>query len=122
MQLLDRILKPLFWAALIFAYVAAIVPGKEAPAIWTWDKANHMAAFFTLSMLFALGWRRTPLARIALILAAFGAAIEISQMIPMLHRDAEFADWVADVAATVVGLLFAALLRGPLSRAVREQG
>ena len=122
MQLLDRILKPLFWVAAIFAYVAAILPGKDAPAVWAWDKANHMAAFFVLTLLFALGWRRTSLVRIALILAGFGAMIEISQMIPMLHRDAEFGDWVADVAAIVVGLLLAGLLRVPLARGLPGRG
>lgn len=122
MQFLDRILKPLFWAALIFAYVAAVLPPKEAPSIWTWDKANHMTAFLVLTVLFALGWRRVKLSWVALLLAAFGAAIEFSQEIPFIHRDASFGDWFADCAAILVGLAIAALLRPVLDRAARARG
>jgi len=120
MQWLDRLIKPLFWAALVFAYVAAVMPGAEAPTIATWDKANHMIAFLTLTLLSALGWRRARLWRIGLLLAFFGAAIELSQAIPFIHRDAEFDDWAADVAAIVVGLIIAALLRPLFDRMLRR--
>lgn len=122
MQFLDRILKPLFWAALIFAYAAAVMPAKEAPSIWSWDKANHMTAFLVLTLLFALGWRRVRLLRVAVLLAAFGAVIEFSQEIPFLHRDASFDDWFADCTAILVGLGLAALLRPRLDRATRTGG
>jgi hypothetical protein len=40
---------------------------------------------------------------IALLMAAFGGAIELSQAIPFIARDAEWADWFADCAAVCVG-------------------
>ena len=45
--------------------------------------------------------RRSPLFA---WLAAFGAAIELFQALPALHRDAEVLDWLADMAAAAVAL------------------
>ncbi|WP_380878750.1 hypothetical protein ACFB49_18440 [Sphingomonas sp. DBB INV C78] len=117
MILFDRILKPLFWAALIFAYVAAILPQADVPRIAPSDKVEHMIAFFTLSLLAGLAWRRTAPWRIAAALAAFGAAIEFTQAIPVLHRDASAADFAADALAIIVGLGIATLVR---NRSPRE--
>lgn len=112
----DRILKPLFWAALIFAYVAAILPQAEAPRIASSDKVEHMIAFFTLALLAGLAWRRTAVWRIGLALAAFGAAIEVTQAIPTLHRDASAADFMADSLAIIAGLGVVLLVRAGLAR------
>lgn len=110
MERLRRIAKPLFWTALIFAYVAAILPQAEAPRIASSDKVEHMIAFFTLAVLARLGYRSVATLRIALMLATFGAVIEFTQLIPMLHRDGEIADWLADVAALTVALVLVNLL------------
>ena len=40
-------------------------------------------------------------------LSAFGALIEVLQMIQVLHRDADVRDWIADTAAIVVATLIA---------------
>jgi VanZ family protein len=104
MELLHRLAKPLFWAALILAYVIAIMPAAEAPQIVTSDKLEHMIAFATLAVLARLGYRTVPAIRIALLLAIFGALIEFTQMIPALHRDGDVRDWIADVIALSVAL------------------
>jgi VanZ family protein len=105
MDKVRRIAKPLFWAASLFAYVAAIMPANEAPKIAQSDKIEHMIAFCTLAFLGRLAFRATPAVKLALWLALFGAVIEFTQMIPALHRDGNVADWVADCAAIVMGLL-----------------
>ena len=109
MDLLRRIAKPLFWAALLFAYAAAIMPAAKAPKIADNDKVEHMIAFFTLAVLGRLAYRATPAIRTWLLLTAFGAVIEFTQLIPALHRDSSFADWVADVIALSVGVLLVAI-------------
>lgn len=109
MQRVHLILKPLFWAALAFVFVLAVLPA--APDLSGNDKLNHMIAFFTLALLGAMAYSRSTLPRIALWLAAFGAAIEFAQMIPALHRDASLADWTADILAIALGLLTGALVR-----------
>lgn len=95
------------WAAVAGAYVAAILPQKEAPHLGGTDKLDHMAAFFTVTVLARLAYPRVPVAILFGIIAVFGGLIELSQMVPAIHRDAEWADWVADMAATAIGLLVA---------------
>jgi VanZ family protein len=68
------------------------------------DKVQHMLAFFTLGALAAAGWRDRKLLVLFASLAGFGAAIEVFQAIPALHRDAEVLDWLADMAAAAMAL------------------
>lgn len=96
-----------FWACLIGAYVFAIMPGHDAPAVFVWDKLNHMLAFFVVTILCRLAYPRLPVPLIALLMAAFGGAIELSQAVPFIHRDAEWDDWFADCGATLAGLIAA---------------
>ena len=74
------------------------IPGEPG------DKIQHMMAFFTLGTLAAAGWRDRTLVKLFAWLAGFGGAIELFQMIPTLHRDAELLDWIADMAAAAVAL------------------
>lgn len=96
-----------FWGALLFAYVDAILPGKDAISLSMWDKLNHMIAFFTITFLARAAYPRIPIFRLFVMMAAFGAFIELSQAIPFIHRDAEWDDWFADMVATLVGLFVA---------------
>jgi len=110
MEFLRRIVKPLFWAALLFAYVAAILPQADAPKIAESDKVEHMIAFVTLALLGKLAYPRIATLTLGLLLAGLGALIEFTQMIPALHRDGNIADWIADSIAIVIGLGAATLL------------
>jgi VanZ family protein len=105
MQFRRHIARPLFWAATLFAYVAAILPQSEAPKISSSDKLEHMLAFFTISVLARIAYPAVSVRATWLVLAAFGAFIEFTQMIPALHRDAQMSDWVADVIALSVGMI-----------------
>jgi len=98
-----------FWVAMLFAYVSALVPGEEAPTLGSSDKIDHVTAFLVLTLLARLAYPRRPEWLIAIALSAFGAFIEISQAIPLFHRDASVLDWVADSGAIVVGLAIAAV-------------
>jgi hypothetical protein len=44
-------------------------------------------------------------------LSLFGAAIELAQAIPALHRDSDIIDWIADTIACGLVLLLVAWLR-----------
>jgi VanZ family protein len=107
MSLLRRLFVFVFWLCIMMAYVAAILPQREAPRGLGWDKLNHMLAFFTVTFLFRLAYPRVPVLVVALSMAAFGGAIELSQAIPFIARDAEWADWFADCVAVGVGLTVA---------------
>lgn len=91
-----------FWCALIFAYVCAIIPG--GPQIGHSDKNGHVLAFVTLAFLARLGWSRKRAVRIAILLILFGIFIELSQATPIVHRDADIWDVVADACGVAVGL------------------
>jgi len=96
-----------FWGALLFAYVDAVIPGKDAISISAWDKINHMLAFFTITFLARAAYPLITVFRLFLLMAAFGAFIELSQALPFIHRDAEWDDWFADMIAIVAALIVA---------------
>jgi len=107
MSLLRRLFVIAFWGALLVAYVDAILPGKDAISLSVWDKLNHMIAFFVITFLARAAYPRIPIFRLFVMMAAFGAFIELSQALPMIHRDAEWDDWFADMIASLVGLIIA---------------
>jgi VanZ family protein len=107
MSPLRRLFVIAFWGATLFAYIEAILPGSEALSLARWDKLNHMMAFFTITFLARAAYPRIPVFRLFVMMATFGAFIELSQAVPFIHRDAEWGDWFADMIATIVGLIIA---------------
>lgn len=99
-----RWLRWMFFAAAAFALVMALLPKPPQLPGEPGDKIQHMIAFFTLGAMSAAGWRQRPDLFLLAMLALFGASIEVFQMTPALHRDAEFFDWIADVAAALGGI------------------
>lgn len=95
----------LFWAAVVFAFVMAIIPHPPEVPGQPNDKIQHMAAFTVLGLLGAWAYARTPLLRLLVGLSLFGAFIELVQAIPTLHRDCDVKDWIADTVACGVVLL-----------------
>jgi VanZ family protein len=79
--------------------------------VHVWDKAKHFAAFFTLGLLAALAFPRRTLVVIGAALSAFGAAIELVQALPIVHRDCDIHDWIADTLAVALVLAFVAVAR-----------
>ena len=108
----------LFWAALAFAVVMALLPKPPAmPTDGLGDKFQHMLAFATMAGLAAFAFPRTPLLRVGERLSFVGALIEVCQSIPALGRDCDIRDWIADTLAIAVVLLLAAALRRRASAA-----
>ena len=100
-----------FAAALGLTLVMALVPQPPELPVALSDKTQHATAFAILAGLGACAWPRR-LAQIAVVLIIIGGLIEILQMIPVLHRDAEFADWATDVGATLTTLLVVRMIQG----------
>lgn len=101
----QSVVRLLFFAAAAFALVMALLPKPPTLPLDPGDKVMHMLAFATLGALAAVGWPRTTSLRIFGALAAFGGFIEIAQAIPVLHRDAQWSDWFADMAAALVSIV-----------------
>ena len=68
------------------------------------DKVQHVIAFATLAALGAIAYPSASLVRLLASLSAFGAVIEILQAIPMLNRDSDSVDWLADTFAAALVL------------------
>ena len=105
-----------FWLALAVTLVMALLPKPPALPMQATDKVQHIAAFATLTFLAALGFAGLRLRVIFVAMAALGLAIEVLQMIPTLHRDAQVSDWLADCVATAATLLLCGALRWLLHR------
>ncbi|HEX8532706.1 MAG TPA: hypothetical protein VF662_00900 [Allosphingosinicella sp.] len=106
-----RLLPYVFWAAMLFGFVMAILPKPPTLPGEPSDKVQHILAFIVLAALASLAYPRLSPLKIGLGLAVYGALIEFTQMIPALHRDAELLDWIADVAAASIVLILFALVR-----------
>ena len=96
-----------FWATCLAAFVLAVMPAP--PEVWISDKLQHAFAFIVLA---ALGWCAYPAVRkrwLLVGLMAFGALIEIVQAVPIVGRDSDPLDWVADSAAALTVFAIVAL-------------
>jgi hypothetical protein len=101
----SRSARAVFWAAACFAFVMAIVPHPPAIPGEPSDKVQHITAFATLALIGSFAYPTTALTSLLLRLSLFGAAIEIVQAIPVLHRDSDVLDWLADTVAVALILL-----------------
>lgn len=102
----QRVARVAFVVAAIFAFVMAALPYPPRIPGEPSDKVLHVLAFATLGSLAAYGFRGRSLWFLFAALAGFGAIIEIVQAIPILNRDSELGDWLADLAAAVAALLW----------------
>ena len=93
-----------FWGAVAFTFACAEMPARLSPQLFPWDKAEHFLAFYVLASLAAAAYPRVPLIIVALWLSLFGATIELVQALPIVHRDCDIWDWVADSAAIAAAL------------------
>ena len=103
-SLLIRLAQAVFLAAVIFTFYNAVIPPRHAVQLVPWDKAEHFIAFYALTGLGAAAFPRRRLWVIAVLLSLFGALIEIVQGLPIVHRDRDFWDWVADTLAILAAL------------------
>ena len=99
-------------ACLVVGYGLFAPPGKGPPLL-PWDKAEHFIAFFGLMVLALPAFPKARLWLLAGALIAAGAAVELIQKTPLIHRDADLWDGVADSLGvlTVAGVVIAAKIR-----------
>lgn len=101
---MQRAARIAFFAAAIVSFVMATLPHPPAVPGNPSDKVLHVLAFATLGFLAGVGFRDRSVVRLFVLLTAFGAAIELIQAIPMLNRDSEVPDLLADMAAALAAL------------------
>jgi VanZ family protein len=84
--------------------------GKEMPIVhyqWPhWDKVQHLALFFCITLLGLYLFRQYRISLISLLLV-YGALAEYYQSIMTLTRTGSIADWLADLAGVCLACLLA---------------
>ena len=122
-----HLLRAQHWGGrLLLGYALALFTGTHLPnpeglfPIEGNDKWLHFCAYLGLAFLLA-AWRVSKAsitARVTCgiwcVTALLGAADELTQMIPGINRQCDFADWIADVSGSASGLLIWHLLRRTL--------
>ena len=99
-----RLLQAGFWAALVFTLFSAFAPVSHVENLLPWDKAQHFLAFYVLSLLGAAAFPKRSLIVIGIVLSGLGAVIELVQATPLVARDGDFFDWLADTVAIAAAL------------------
>ena len=108
-----------FYAAVAISVIAALAPSPEfEPTFRNVDKVQHMAAFAVLAALARFGFPDASQWRIVERLSFLGAAIEVFQSIPALHRDCDVWDWAADTLAATIAVVVLTRLIARRSAAV----
>ena len=103
--LVPRFMIPAFIAALALTLFMALDPlPPSTPLDRYGDKTEHMLAFFTLAILSSIGFPRVRARMLLEHLSFLGALIEVFQESPMVHRDCDWKDWVADSIAAALAL------------------
>jgi len=110
LTLYRRFRVPIFWTLLAVIYGLALLPSDHAPTFNLGDKADHMTAFFVLTLVARCAFPVRPGWLVGISLSLFGAFIELSQAMPFIGRDASVWDWVADSIAIFAALLLARAL------------
>ena len=100
----SRAVQTVFWLAVFFALVMAVLPHPPELPGQPNDKVQHIIAFATLAALGSIAYPVTSIVRLLVGLSLFGALIEFVQAIPALHRDSDVMDWIADTFAVLVVL------------------
>jgi VanZ family protein len=91
-----RLVQLAFVASVVISFTVSVTPGPEAPRGLPWDKANHFGAFFVMMGLGAAARPGKNPWLMALGLWLFGGLIEVVQSMPVVHRDGDVMDWLAD--------------------------
>jgi len=104
--------RPLHVARIVFAVAMAAAFGVAVsplaiplPEAEQGDKFQHILAFYGLTLFAAVAFPRAKLWVIWLLMAAYGALIEVVQGIPFVGRDRDIWDLAADCAASAGALI-----------------
>lgn len=109
-RLNKRLLRAAFVIALVAVFVLALLPPPPVPEVVnSQDKAGHFVVFAGLGLLGLAAWPRHA-ATLIVALLAYGALIEVAQMLTAL-RQAETLDWLADAAGIATAVVLRALRR-----------
>ena len=102
------------WRLAGLALLLAVLAAMIMPTVWPWpsskalllDKWWHLLTFTVLSVWFTGQYARSSYWRLVLGLTAFGALIELGQIMTP-YRSGEWMDLIADIGGIGIGLIIA---------------
>ena len=100
-----------FYATIIIAFaigLATLTPVEKLPQVSGSDKVYHLISFAILTLPIAIIRPRAIWIILSLSIA-FGGAIELLQ--PLVNRNCEMADFLADTVGAILGVLATRALR-----------
>lgn len=109
-----------FLVAVALVTFLALTPGPLGQVVES-GPVRHLLAFAALPVLSSLAWPQFKPGWQFIAYAAFGAAIEIAQLLMNMGRAAEWDDWANDLAATAIALTLVSVGRGFLERQARVE-
>ena len=105
------LVRVLFWVSVIATAVVATMP-QPIQVSWSFsDKLQHLLTFLLLTMLGFLAHREQRRS-VALGLIGFGLLIELLQALPIVGRQADAYDWLADCLGIGAAVLILHLIGG----------
>jgi hypothetical protein len=107
----------MFFSCLAGVFILGVVPRspfRPPPHIDGWTKADHLIAFFVLTVISTPAFPKARPLVIGVLLSGFGGLIEIVQALPFINRDGRFNDWLIDTLAILTAL-------GPILLAARRE-
>jgi VanZ family protein len=107
-----RLRLALYGLAVAVLLYLTLAPARELPTVNLWDKAEHAIAWLVLAGLGLLLFPRRA-AAIAVFALGLGVLVELLQATPMIGRDADARDVLADSVGVAAALAFGRLARRP---------
>lgn len=102
----------IYAAAVAVLLYLTLAPSEDLPEVNIWDKAEHAIAWLVLAGLGLLLFPKR-VATIALFSLGIGVLVEILQASPMIARDADVRDVLADSVGIAAALAVGRLVRRP---------
>lgn len=109
MPLSRRIRFVAFGVACAVVAFLSLIPGEEVPSTGISDRIHHFIAYGLLALIGA--WAYGPSRRLAVVLVAFGAVIEVLQGLMGFGRDADLIDGLMNTLGVIIGLWLAIFVR-----------
>ena len=105
---INRLGLVVFLGAVAFTLYAALAPGDDTAGLIPWDKAKHFIVFYGLTFLATMALPKSRWWKIGVVLLGFGIAIELLQALPIIGRDCDVFDVVADTCG--IGFFFGPII------------
>ncbi|HYG28237.1 MAG TPA: VanZ family protein [Caulobacteraceae bacterium] len=107
MHLSRRIRFVVFGLACAVVAFLSLIPQEDVPPTGISDRVHHLVAYGLLAVIGA--WAYGPSTRLAIVLIAFGAAVEVLQGVMGFGRHADVLDGLMNTLGVILGLALALL-------------